>query len=205
MSNWNEQQVEVLKKMYPDHYAKDISKVIGKSESSIYNQAFKYGIKKSEEFKNSELQKQGERLQKQGSAYRFKGGIVPHNKGQKMPTAVYEKVKRTMFKKGMMPINAKYDGHERISKDGYIEIRIKAGKYILKHRHIWEQRNGPIPKNMIVVFKDKNPQNIVIENLELISREENMKRNTIHRYPTELKSVIRLVNKLNKKIHEKQN
>lgn len=94
--------------------------------------------------------------------------------------------------------------HERISKDGYVEIRIRKGKYVLKHRHVWEQANGKVPKGYIVVFKDRNQNNIVVENLELISREENMQRNTIHRFPYELKSTIRLVNKLKRTINEKQ-
>lgn len=58
---------------------------------------------------------------------------------------------------------------------------------------------------MIVTFRDRNPQNVVIENLELISRQEGMKRNSIQNYPKEVKSTIRLLSKLKKIINEKQN
>ena len=109
-----------------------------------------------------------------------------------------------MFKKGNEPFNTKYNGHERVSIDGYTEIRIKKGTYVLKHRYIWEQSHGQIPEGYILVFIDKNPQNITVENLELITRKENMLRNSIQRYPVELKSTIRLVKKLNRHINAKK-
>jgi hypothetical protein len=71
--------------------------------------------------------------------------------------------------------------------------------------HTWQQHNGPVPQGKIVCFKDHNTLNCSIENLMLLSRAENMQRNTIHRYPDELKSTIRLVSKLKRKINEKQN
>ncbi|MDX5299359.1 MAG: HNH endonuclease, partial [Gammaproteobacteria bacterium] len=61
-----------------------------------------------------------------------------------------------------------------------------------------------IPDGHIVVFRDGNRRNIKIENLELISRAENARRNCIWRYPPELVSTMRLVAKLNKKLKERQ-
>ncbi len=151
-----------------------------------------------------ELERQADRLRIVGVKSRYNKGQEPENKGKPMSKDLYEKCKPTMFKKGNEPHNTNYDEHERLSKDGYIEIRIRKGKYVLKHRHIWEQSNGKVPKGFIVVFKDRNHQNITLENFELISREENMQRNTIHRFPAELKSTIRLVNKLKRTINEKQ-
>ena len=58
---------------------------------------------------------------------------------------------------------------------------------------------------MIISFKDKNPMNCVIENLEIITRKENMNRNTIHNYPTEVKQLIKLNSKLKKAICQKTN
>lgn len=45
---------------------------------------------------------------------------------------------------------------------------------VLKYLHhlIWEEHNGPIPKNYYVLFKDGNKDNVVIENLQLMQREE---------------------------------
>lgn len=79
---------------------------------------------------------------------RIKPGSTPPNKGKKMPPELYEKAKATMFKKGHIPQNVKYDGHEYITTEGYVYIRISMGKYVLKHRLIWEKVNGPVPKVM---------------------------------------------------------
>jgi hypothetical protein len=70
--------------------------------------------------------------------------------------------------------------------------------------YLWEQHFGKPPEGMVVALKDGNPLNVVIDNLELQSRVTMMDRNTIHRYPDELKSVIMLLSKLKKKIDEKQ-
>jgi site-specific recombinase XerD len=71
---------------------------------------------------------------------------------------------------------------------------------------VWETIYGKIPDGQIVVFKDGDRANFDIENLELITREENMRRNTIQNYPDDLQKVIRIFHKLSKKVsaHEKQ-
>ena len=52
---------------------------------------------------------------------------------------------------------------------------------------------------MIVIFKDNNEDNFEISNLELISKKENMNRNSMHQYPLEIKQILILKNKLIKK------
>jgi hypothetical protein len=100
----------------------------------------------------------------------------------------------------------KYDGHERIcAKDGYVYIRIAKGKYVLKHRLVWEQHNGPIPKGHIIIFKDRNKLNLNIDNLQMVTLRENMLRNTVTKYPIELQQLIKLNNKLKTTLNEKQN
>lgn len=131
----------------------------------------------------------------------FKKGEPAHNKGQKMSPEMYEKVKATMFKPGHITHNTKYDGHERLSKDGYIEVRVSKGRYKLKHRKIWEDSFGKVPAGHVVIFKDNNRQNCDINNLELITRKENMIRNkTLPNYPRELQKVEYLRTQLKSKI-----
>lgn len=201
---WTPEQIEILKQMYPDNYAADIGRILGKSNSSIYYMANQLGLKKSMAFRQMELKRQGARLKVVGEKHRFNSGHTPVNKGKKMSPEVYQKVRHTMFKPGQMPHNSRHDGFERISKDGYIEVRIRPGKFMLKHRLIWENHHGKIPAGYIVVFLDRNPMNCTIENLTLISRKENMSRNSIHRLPVELKSTIKLVNKLKRVIYAKE-
>lgn len=104
---------------------------------------------------------------------RFKKGQPSHNKGKKMPPCTYEKVKGTMFKKGSVPKNYRPVGSERISVDGYIEIKVEdPNVWKLKHRVMWEQVNGQIPENHALIFLDGDPLNCVVENLKLITRSE---------------------------------
>lgn len=55
--------------------------------------------------------------------------------------------------------------------------------WIRAQRVVWEAAHGPIPPGHLVTFKDRNPLNIALENLELISGTDHMARITIARYP----------------------
>lgn len=113
------------------------------------------------------------------NAGQFTRGHTPWNagtKGQGLTTA-----NRGSFKKGNAPPNRKSIGSERICpKDGFILIKVAEknpytgfpAHYKHKHVHIWEQMNGPVPKGMVVFFKDSDRTRCEIENLMLISRAE---------------------------------
>jgi hypothetical protein len=202
---WTDSEIQELKKIYPDNYTADVAKHFNISINKVYSIANRHGLKKSDNFLKMELSRQAERLKIIGQKSWFKVGNISHNKGKKMPADVYNRCSKTMFKKGATPHNTKHDGYERITVDGYVEIRIKKGVFKLKHRIIYEQHYGSIPKGMYVVFKDRNKLNFNIDNLELITKKEHMARNTIQRFPKELKEVIFINSKLKRKINEKQN
>lgn len=103
---------------------------------------------------------------------RFEKGRVPANKGKKMPAAVYEKSKHTMFKKGNQPANHREVGSERINVDGCVEIKVaEPNHWQLKHRAIYEDYHGVKLKSTdVVIFLDGDKQNFNIENLALIDR-----------------------------------
>lgn len=77
---------------------------------------------------------------------RIKPGNVPANKGKRMPFNANSA--QTQFKKGGLPPNTKFLGHERVSKDGYVEISINRKnphtgferRYVLKHKYLWEKK-----------------------------------------------------------------
>jgi hypothetical protein len=91
-----------------------------------------------------------------GRTGRFDPGAVPANKGKKMP--YHPNSAATRFKKGNLPHNTQYLGHERLSKDGYVEISVDqpnphtgfSRRYVQKHRWLWEQANGPVPAGMVL-------------------------------------------------------
>lgn len=103
-------------------------------------------------------------------------GTVPANKGRKMP--FNPNSARTQFKQGGVPANTKYLGHEYIPKDGYIRISVAETnphtgferRYAMKHRHLWEQVNGPLQPGMCLKSLDGNRQNADPANWQAIPR-----------------------------------
>ena len=146
---------------------------------------------------------------KAGNQTRFKKGSKSWNKGKKCPNLLLTNAAKTMFKPGQKPHNTKADNAITIRKDTggrkYYYSKIKDGLWVLTHRLMWEQANGPIAPKHIVRFIDGNTMNLELCNLECIPMAENANRNTIHRFPDDLKKVIRLKAKLNKHIKNKTN
>lgn len=112
----------------------------------------------------------------------YRKGISPANKGKKwdeyMSKEAQEKSLKTCYKKGNIPYNHKEIGSERISKDGYIYVKVKDGclskNYQLKQRYIYEQHYGKIPKGYNVIFLDGNRRNFDINNLRAVSKSEDL-------------------------------
>ena len=104
---------------------------------------------------------------------RYQPGHVPATKGTK---GVYNVGgNRTSFKKGHSSTRKRPVGSERISKDGYIEIKIdNSRRWALKHRVVYEEAYGPIPEDHVITFKDGNPLNVSLDNLVLITKRENL-------------------------------
>lgn len=143
-----------------------------------------------------------------GRTGRFEKGIVPANKGKKMPYNANSA--RTQFKKGQLPLNTKHVGHERTDKDGYVWISVDQTnphtgferRYVMKHRWLWEQKNGPIRAGIILKCKgDKS--NTDPSNWELISRGVLARRNKRFggmALPPELESAAIAIAKLDDRI-----
>jgi len=193
---------DIIRERYPFEPTKKIADDLGLSESSVYNRAWAMGIKKDPVYLRSTQFPPG---YLGGKATQFKKGQIPPNKGQKMSNDVYEKVAKTMFKKGSKPMNTQPIGtiHQRRDTGGkmYQYIKLADSHWQLLNRYTWEMHNGPIPKGMVVVYKDGNYLNNDINNLLMITKKENMARNTIQRLPKELQQVMRLKCKLIKKIN----
>lgn len=67
------------------------------------------------------------------------------------------------------------------------------------HRALWIRYRGPIPSSHVIVFRGAD-RAVKIKNLEMVTRSEMMARNTIHRFPPELKQTIRALGKLKRTI-----
>lgn len=139
----------------------------------------------------------------------IKKGNTPVNKGKKMSKAMYRKLSLTMFKKGNTPVNTRHDGaivvrhnHQDRGERAYKWIRISLANWEMLHVYNWEMKYGPVPEGYMVAFKTNDTMNCEVENLEMITLADNMRRNTIHKYPAELKSTIRMLGKLGRKIKQ---
>ncbi|EPB7182285.1 TPA: HNH endonuclease [Pseudomonas aeruginosa] len=96
----------------------------------------------------------------------------------------------TRFKKGNTPWNCGMKGLP--ARGRAPETQFKKGQ----KSHTW------LPVGSTRVSADGYLQRKIIDNLELITRAERMRRNSIHRYPPELKSAIRVISKLKRTIQE---
>ena len=191
--------------LYPHHSSKYIAELLGVTISKVYNTAWTNKVKKSAEYM---LTPESGRIIEPSVANQFKPGHTPHNKGKQISAEIYEKVAPTMFKRGNKPHNTKPNGtiNIRADKSGrlYQYIKIKDCQWELLQRYVWTQANGEIPQGSVVIFLDGNYLNCDISNLQVISRRENMARNTIQRYPAELQEVMKLTCKLKRKTNGKQ-
>lgn len=201
---YTQEEEALLVAKYPITPTEQLAKEMGISVSSLYNKAYALGLKKIKEYFTNDVNGNLKKLAESGRAHRFTKGLIPHNKGKKMSPELYGKCRGTMFQKGLIPHNSKFDGYERISKEGYRERRVAPGKFRPVNHLVWEEVNGPVPANHIIIFRDGNKLNCDISNLECISREENCNRNSIVRYPPELRSLIRINHKLKREINGKK-
>ena len=106
---------------------------------------------------------------------------------------------KTSFKKGRMPHNSANVGGEVIDKDGYIRVKV-ANPDNWSYRHIinWEAVNGKMPEDHVTWFIDQDKSNCSIDNLEVIPRSEQVRRNKLQltSQPKELQNTVKLVAKL---------
>lgn len=137
---------------------------------------------------------------------RFKKGCAAKNKGQKMSAELYEKVKHTFFKKGHLPHNTLPEDTEVIRNTKgipYLYIKIAGERKVVpKHRYLWQQAYGAIPKGYKIVFKNGNTLDCRLDNLACMSDEEVMQNNSIHRYPEDLKKAIKQISKIKKQLQK---
>lgn len=189
---------QILKDNYLTVPKSVLAKMIGHSEVLVVTRLRQLGLIIPKEI-----------LEQRIKDSRIKKGNIPANKGKKaseyLSAEALASIARTQFPKGSVPPNLKPVGYERINVEGYIEIKVAEGmhQFRLKHRVVWEQHHGPIPRGSNVQFRDGNRQNCDISNLYLISREDQMKHNSYHNWPKELALNVQLRGALNRQINKR--
>lgn len=116
----------------------------------------------------------------------YQKGHPPGNKGKKLEEYVgaerAAEIKKhlapTQFKKGQAPLNELPLGSIVVNSEGY-KIRKKQmqgtqyERWEFLHRAIWREHYGPIPDDMMIIFRDGDRMNCDISNLAMISKSEN--------------------------------
>lgn len=201
-----EQQVEEIRRRYPHEKTDKIAADLGLPVARVYSKAAWMGLAKTPEYLASPDAQRLRRGDNIGAACRFQKGHVPSNKGVKGIS--YPGMEATQFKKGQKSSTWKPIGSERLSEEGYLQRKVTATGYpprdwVGVHILLWREHHGEIPAGHKVVFKDRNKQNISIENLELLSNAEMMKRNSFHNYPKEIVQLIQLRGAVQRQINKR--
>lgn len=202
---------EEVKQFIRDNYlsltTSELSKATGFNPSSISNFRKREGLQLPEHI-----------IQERKNGSYIKKGSIPPNKGKRqseyMSKVQIERTKRTRFKAGSIPHNQQPIGHITQHSEGYLKIKIamnnhpKSNYEYLSH-YVWKKHNGEIPKGLIVAFKDKDidkldKDNYKIENLEVITRRENMLRNSIQNYPKEIRVITQLRGALKRQLNKNE-
>ena len=210
-TKWTPEQLALLRELYPHNKTEIVAIELNRSLSGCYRMAAKLGFNKSAAYLASpdacRLRREGEI----GKNYRFKKSHDTWNKGVKGINC--PGCRATQFKKGVrqgvaiklyQPISS-----ERISKNGYLQRKVNDDLPLQRrwrgvHIILWEAQNGPLPKGHAIVFRNGDKKDVRLDNLELVTRAELMRRNSFHNnYPKEVGKLILLRGALNRKINRR--
>lgn len=209
MSIWTKQQLAILRREYPRRTAAEVSRLCGHSTGSVHQAAIRLGVRKSAAFLASPASGRLRKDDTRGVSGRFSAGHETWNKGAKGWKAGGRSA-QTRFRPGNRPHTWRPIGTERVTYDGILQRKVCESGYPpddwkAVHVMVWEEENGPVPRGHVVVFKDGNRERIALENLELVTRRELMRRNSVHsRYPKEIARAIQLRGALMRQINKRE-
>lgn len=172
--------------------AVQIAEQMGRSKASIKNRINKLGIKKPAGYVNTG---------------RFTKGQDSWNKGR--PFNSGGRSVETQFKPGHKPHTWHPVGHERVTKEGYMQRKMRdtgvtRHDYECLHHMLWKEHHGDIADGCAIVFRNGDKTDIRIENLECITRAELMRRNSYHsNYPPEVRHLVQLRGAITRQINKR--
>lgn len=217
---WTVDEDQIVRQRFADEPTAAIAVALGRSVGSVYQRAYWLGLKKSAAYLASELACRLKTGDRRGAASRFTKGHVPANKGLRgrkgwAPGRMAEGQFKKGCRQGVAAKNWCPIGTIRTDAEGHTRIKVREARageaygfgnvkvWPLLNRYVWEQAHGPIPANHSVMFRDGNKANCAIENLELISRADLMKRNSVHNLPKPIAQAIQLLGALNRQIRKR--
>lgn len=222
-TTWTPDMDATLRRLYPRHSAAECAAQMGVGAGAIYTRAGLLGLHKSPAWQAERArQRWAEGRHETSRASCFKGGAAPFNKGRPqaewMAPDARAKCAQTQFRPGQMRGAAAKNwvpiGTEKV-RDGQLVRKLTddpgiypAGRWTPVSRLVWEAAHGPVPAGHVVRFRDgmatTHRDSITLDRLELVTRAENMRRNSRHtRYPPDLNVVLQLKGALTRKINNR--
>jgi len=215
-TTWTPECVAQLADLYPVNSTQRVAEIMGLPVRAIYHKANALCIKKSAEFLAGRESGRFIPGSGKGAGSRFVKGNQAWNKGTSYQPGGGST--GTRFKPGNISGNArrlvKPVGFERISPDGILQRKVNNDspaqrRWQSVHSIVWEAAHGQIPHGHVVVFKHglftNKADEITLDKLELISRQELMRRNSYHgNYPKEIGHLIQLQGAITRQINKQK-
>lgn len=211
---WTTQEIDLVRRRYADTPTAELAAELGCSVESVYRLATKMELKKSPALLSAMARERSARPDHGGRATRFQKGLVPANKGKKMPAGwAPGDMAKTQFKQGHRPHTWRPVGSQTVNPDGILDEKVseepgpRHTRWKPVHRLVWERANGPVPEGYVVVFrpgrKTTDPALITLDAVELIPRAELIQRNSFHNWPKPLEELVLLRGRLTRQINKR--
>lgn len=205
---WTAPEIETLRQHYATTPTKVLAERIGRPVRSLWHKARSIGLSKSiETIRQMTSDAWRNNPNHGGRKNLFAKGSIPFNKGIKFDSG--GRSHETRFKPGQKPHTWNPIGHERIGKDGYLQRKVSdtgvtRRDYAFVHHLVWKEAGREIPKGFALAFKDGNKRNLALDNLELISRADLMRRNSFHNHGPEVAKLIQLQGAISRQINKRK-
>lgn len=211
-THWTPAELEILRTHYPHKRTEHLLPMLpGRTVKTIQQKAACSGWKKTREFIADMAREAMSNPDHPARRTRFVPGGTSWNAGISFTAG--GRSPETRFKKGNRSGRAnelhKPVGSERLSKDGYLERKINEDmpfqrRWRAVHLIEWEARHGPLPAGHALVFRDGDKTNRQPENLELVTRAELMRRNSVHNRGPEIARIHQLKGAITRQINKRK-
>lgn len=208
---WTKAEQRIVRAKYPHTPTRDLVRLFKRPAYQVYQLAARLGLRKTAEYMASPAACRLRRGDNVGAPYRFRKGQVPANKGLRRPGWFVGRMRETQFKKGVMPHTWVPVGTEVLDPGGYLKRKVTDDRTVpsrfnwqFVHILVWEKKHGPVPPAHAIAFRNGDKSDIRLANLELVSRREMLRRNSVHRLPKALGQVIQLRGALVRQINRRR-
>lgn len=209
---WSQTEDEVLRALYAEYSAEECAAALKLGIDQVIRRAKRLGLRKSPSWLSQRARERNLEPTNRNRFTRFHAQQKPWNKGMK---GLQIGGTETRFQRGQVPHSWRPVGYE-VVRDGVLWRKVtdthRGSQARFNFRSVavlvWEEANGPVPAGLVVAFKPglatTVASEITADRLELITRQQLMARNTIARYPPELRSAMSLVRRLRRVITDQE-